>query len=267
MWTVFPYLAKVFEKQKHSLDTLLETFNAFLVFGKEMFVTNPALIETVVQVAKTALFTQNPNTVINNSEGALLLQLVFQILKGSDALNNGFEMILDFTFERMQSTPIDNILKKHLLGIFMSAMSYNADATLIYLERKQATQNLVNEMFANKGKFKHSYEMKLFVIGLSEMLLSDNLPASLRPSFVKLFEEIIDMLASEEKSEKKQQAQKAKKEVRAVESSDDSDDSNWDDSDDEDQEEIEDDELGFKANDEEKKDEQEIDVSDKANSG
>ena len=38
-------------------------------------------------MANVALFTDMPNKTINNTEGAMLLQLLFQVMTGSEALN------------------------------------------------------------------------------------------------------------------------------------------------------------------------------------
>ena len=56
-----------------------------------------------------------------------MIQLLFQLMTGSEALNTIFAEVLDRVGGRMADTghmPIH--LKKHILGIFMSAMNYNA---------------------------------------------------------------------------------------------------------------------------------------------
>lgn len=56
-----------------------------------------------------------------------MIQLLFQLMTGSEALNTIFAEVLDRVCLRMADTghmPIH--LKKHILGIFMSAMNYNA---------------------------------------------------------------------------------------------------------------------------------------------
>lgn len=50
---------------------------------------------------------------------------------------------MDRVCQRMQTQPLESAIKKQLLGIFMSALSYNANATVMYLEQKQMTYNLV----------------------------------------------------------------------------------------------------------------------------
>lgn len=42
LWTIFPFLAKVFEKNKKSFGNLLDTINYYLLFGKEYIAANAA---------------------------------------------------------------------------------------------------------------------------------------------------------------------------------------------------------------------------------
>jgi len=143
----------------------------------------------------------------------------------------------------------------------MSAMSYNSNATLMYLEQKGMTQSLLQALFEQKENFKHEYEKRFFIIGLSEMLLCQNLPASLSPLLANMLQEIIDMLKNDDKQRIKKLEKQARAEVQENANGDDDDDDD-DDSDDEDDDDddddedieddaetknIDDDELGFKS--------------------
>ena len=94
-------------------------------------------------MANVALFTDMPNKTINNTEGAMLLQLLFQVMTGSEALNQIMVELLERVQQRMEDDKIPIHLKKHILGIFMSAMHYNSAFTLQYLESKQMTAALL----------------------------------------------------------------------------------------------------------------------------
>jgi len=89
------------------------------------------------------------------------------------------EALLDLTARRMQLDLLPLELKKHLLGIFMAAMYYNAPPTLQYLENHGMTGSLVEEMCSLRAKFSAEYEKRFFIIGVSKMLMSPTLPASL----------------------------------------------------------------------------------------
>ena len=84
---------------------------------------------------------------------------------------------------------------------------------------------------------KHQYEQKLFIVGLSELLLSKSLPSSVSPLLPGLINEVIDMIFSLQKAEAREARLKAKKELKEGEDkdseADDSDDSNSEEDDDE----------------------------------
>jgi hypothetical protein len=58
------------------------------------------MLTIVAQMAETALFTVQKNAVINNTEGAILIQLLMQYMRGTDALNDIFYPLLDRVRER-----------------------------------------------------------------------------------------------------------------------------------------------------------------------
>ena len=69
-------------------------------------------------------------------------------------------------------------LKRHLLAVLLTALSYNPKAALTYLEQR----NLVDEFFKQLlqeelvAGFVNAYERKTFIIGLSSALNSPYLP-------------------------------------------------------------------------------------------
>lgn len=74
---------------------------------------------------------------MKNTEGAILIQLLFQTMRGTECLNEVFTPLLDRVKERMVNQPMSDLLKKHLLGIFLSAVLYNRQMGYAYLEQKQ----------------------------------------------------------------------------------------------------------------------------------
>ena len=131
--------------------------------------------------------------------------------------------LLDRVKYRMEDDKMPIHLKKHILGVFMSAMHYNSAYTLQYLESKQITAALLQEMFKNKESFKHEYEKKLFIVGLSRMLQCMELPPSLGPLLFTILNELIDMLTNLHEQVSKRVAAAAQREVKAED--EDSDDS------------------------------------------
>ena len=76
MWTLFPLMRNVFDKNKHCLGNLLDTLNFYLVFGAEAISQNKEYIQMLLAIVATSLFTEEANSTLNNSEGAILMQLM-----------------------------------------------------------------------------------------------------------------------------------------------------------------------------------------------
>jgi hypothetical protein len=66
---------------------MLDTINYYCMYGKQDMIINPYLIELTAKMAEAALFTQHANQTINNSEGAILFQMLFQNFRGTNALD------------------------------------------------------------------------------------------------------------------------------------------------------------------------------------
>ena len=77
LWEIFPYLEKVFEKNKQCFGNLLDTLNYFLIFGKEQLAVNRNNLSIVIGIAAKSMFSMEPNITIQNAEGAILYQLIF----------------------------------------------------------------------------------------------------------------------------------------------------------------------------------------------
>lgn len=142
LWQMFPHLPKVFEKNKFVFGQLLDTLNYYLLFGKEQILSNRDHRHMLIEIAKKSLFSTQPTISVHNSEGAMLLQLIFQILSPSQALDEFMEDILNSVMNRLTTMPMQSYLKRHLLLVFVSAMAYSPALTLSYLERNQLTEKI-----------------------------------------------------------------------------------------------------------------------------
>jgi hypothetical protein len=72
LWEMFPYLEKVFEKNKQCFGNLLDCLNNFLIYGKETIALQRNYLTIFINLATKSLFSVEPNITIQNSEGAIL---------------------------------------------------------------------------------------------------------------------------------------------------------------------------------------------------
>jgi hypothetical protein len=106
-----------------------------LIYGKDDLQTSQRhLIKVVAQMAETALFTTKQNVKINNTEGAILIQMLLQTMRGTDACNEIILPLLSRVRDRMSIQPQSDLLKKHLLCVYLSAVLYNRSAAMLYFE-------------------------------------------------------------------------------------------------------------------------------------
>jgi hypothetical protein len=77
IWTLYPHLYKVFQKNKMTFGNLLDTLNYYLISGKDIIAQNSEYLVMLIKMAGEAMFTKEPTIAIHNSEGAILMQLIF----------------------------------------------------------------------------------------------------------------------------------------------------------------------------------------------
>jgi hypothetical protein len=213
---------------------MLETLNYYLTFGKvDLQGQYHSCIGTIAQMAETALFSTQAPILVKNTEGAILMQLLLQTMRGTQACNEIIVPLLTRVKDRMQVQPLNAMLKKHLLGIYLSAVLYNRAAAMNYFEQQGMTCHLVQELLNLKSQMKHSYERKMFIVGLSDMLQNEVLPEELRGLLLTLISELISMMTSLTEAEERELKKAARTDLSDDDISDNSDDDLEDDESDE----------------------------------
>lgn len=126
---------------------MLETLNYYLTYGRsDLQTTYHSCVATFAQMAETSLFTTQPNILLKNTEGAILIQLLLQAMRGTTVCDGIIEPLFARVKDRIQIQPLNNLLKKHLIGIYLSAVIYNRGAAMNYFEQQGMTCHLVQEL-------------------------------------------------------------------------------------------------------------------------
>jgi hypothetical protein len=103
MWTLFPLLIKVFEKNKRTFGNLLDTLNQYIIIGKQQLGLKREFLQLLVQMSTTSIFSTEPAITVHNSEGAILMQLLFQVYAGTSVLDEFFEGLMNQVLTRMNT--------------------------------------------------------------------------------------------------------------------------------------------------------------------
>lgn len=150
--------------------------------------------------------------------------------------------ILNQVMNRLTTMPMQSYLKRHLLLVFVSAMAYNPNSTLAYLERNQLTEKVFSQIVATSSGHINPYERKTFILGLSNVLYAEQLPTVVVQNLLRLIQEIIKMLNSLKEAETKELKKISKKEIKRKDDSDEDDEDDEDEDDDDEDYDDEDDE-------------------------
>mmetsp|Transcript_9607 Transcript_9607/g.9265 ORF Transcript_9607/g.9265 Transcript_9607/m.9265 type:complete len:314 (+) Transcript_9607:2193-3134(+) len=230
-WTIFPHLTKVFEKNKKSFGNLLDALNQYILHGLPQLISNQAQMKMLVDMGTTAMYTIESNMTIQNAEGAIFLQLLFQVFRETDALNQFFQQILDNGTERLRIQPMSDGLKRQLALMYLCAIAYNSQATFNYLEQNGITEEILNKIFEVSEQLFNSYERKVYVIGMSCLIASQHIPTTLVNNIKMIIEKSVSVLTKQRFIEQKSLRKAGKKELKDDGDSDEEEDEEGEDSD------------------------------------
>jgi hypothetical protein len=107
-------------------------------------------------------------------------------------------------------------LKRHLLSVLLTALAYNPNATLTFLNHRNLVDEFFKQLLQDKmcEGFTNSYEQKTFIIGLSSALNAGiQLPPAMIGHMLKIVQEIIRMLGRLKTQEAKALKKAAKQEI------------------------------------------------------
>ena len=92
------------------------------------------------------------------------------------------------------------VMKKHILGIFLAAAVYNADATLNFLLQKNFLAATLGEFFSLATDSKYEYERKLFITGIARLCqIGGQWPEDVRPQLLQAMGNLLDRIEFHDK--------------------------------------------------------------------
>lgn len=144
-----------------------------------------------------------------------MIQLLFQVYAGTSVLDEFFNNLLEKVIVRMNTVPMLDHLKRHLLSVLLTALAYNPGATLSFLDQRNLVDEFFQQVLQDKmcEGFTNAYERKTFIIGLSSALNAGQLPPAMMGHMLKIVQEIIRMLGRLKVQEAKALKKAAKQEI------------------------------------------------------
>ena len=193
--TIFKCFEPIQEKYKGVFGNLLTCLNMYIIHNEGWLSESPESIKSIYNMSIKALFYSKDKqfNVSTNCDGAILIQLCLQYLKSPD-FDDYFPEVLSSTTTRIKTQSPDDVLKSVLLGNYLSAFIYSAEATFKYLEQEQILEPVIEELFTSDCKMFHLYQRKLYLIALGQCLFSDYIPDMVSQNIVKIISKMILML-------------------------------------------------------------------------
>jgi hypothetical protein len=214
MILLFPYLPKFFEKYKGVFGSLLPTLNTFIFYGKETFIAQRDWLSLILHIAHTSMFNTQPPAALNNTEGAILCQLVLQTL-GNGVMDEFIAPLIQETLKRLEQPPSAGYLTKELYNVVLCSLCNNGPLTLRTLEADGKTARVLQGIIEIAPSYQTSYDRKVLAIGLANLLIQPALPAAVIERATRILETIIVVLQLQTAEETKRQL-KADRKVVAI---------------------------------------------------
>ena len=118
-----------------------------------------------------SLISQENSIEYNNTDAAILIQLILQFTKPSFT-SIYFPLIIESVIKRLEENPTSNCLNFQLLNIIFSCICSDMDNTLLLLEKQFYLIKFFDKISQKIDYIKNNYDQKIMVIGLSTLLTS-----------------------------------------------------------------------------------------------
>eukprot|EP01022_Parablepharisma_sp_SALTPOND_P004337 TRINITY_DN120113_c2_g1_i1.p1 TRINITY_DN120113_c2_g1~~TRINITY_DN120113_c2_g1_i1.p1 ORF type:complete len:870 (+),score=95.57 TRINITY_DN120113_c2_g1_i1:4814-7423(+) len=221
MAKIFPVLPKFFEKYKGVFGNLLQTLNCYLYYGKDLFVAHKDWIELVLRMAHSSLFTQEQPVETNNTEGAILFQMALQTL-GGGLMDQYIPNIIGLVIKRLNTPPSADYLTRQLYNTILCSVCNNGPLTLQSLEGH--LEAVITGIMNTAKTYKESYDRKVLVIGLSNVLVHGNIPGFAEKYYSKILETIVTALQQQRAEDTRRLLKKDRQVITLEEDGDSSED-------------------------------------------
>lgn len=221
-WEIFNHLPVIQASQNNELHGLFKLVNQYIIHGKEHLQDSPHKIQQILDMAGKGMFASHKGKVreSSNSEGALIYQLMLFDYGGF--IDHHLEQIYSNTFLRYLQNVNHDFFKVRLLGIILAGITYNPQLSFAILVRNTTPQGISYLRFSliqiinHSTLFAHSYDKRLAVIGICNLLNQPNLPTDVSELISQIFEALIIILSLKMSDGEAQVKEKQKSPIDAL---------------------------------------------------
>lgn len=221
--TFFVVLNLTYEKYRGYLKPLIYLYNNYLQNGSKFFKENPQNMNTLVQIGLNSLFSNEEPVESNNADAAILVQLILQYIDPI-YLGDFLPSIIASVIKRLDASPTTNSLHLQLFNVIFSSFCSDSERTMILLETQGYFIKFFEKLNEKFELIRNSYDRKLLVIGLSNVLMIINLYESNKKVYTDIMLFILKIL-QRQNAEDINKRSKIDKKVINLEDDEDEDDS------------------------------------------
>eukprot|EP00831_Metopus_contortus_P002276 TRINITY_DN10835_c0_g1_i7.p1 TRINITY_DN10835_c0_g1~~TRINITY_DN10835_c0_g1_i7.p1 ORF type:complete len:745 (-),score=72.50 TRINITY_DN10835_c0_g1_i7:22-2256(-) len=219
MAKLFPYLPKFFEKYQCTFGSLLPALNSYIFYGKDFIIAHKECQELLLKMAISSLFTTRQVVELNNSEGAILCQLLLQTL-GKGIIDPYIPGVMSELSRRLGMTINSDYLRRELFNVFLCSVCNNGPSTITSLEAH--LDALMENIVTLAPTYVHQYDIKVLIIGFGNILLQYQTIPLVTRYFRQIISVIIDTLKRQTEENHKKLLKQDKRTISLEEDSDDS---------------------------------------------
>jgi len=208
-WILLKTFPAIFAKYSNTLSAIFKPINLFIIYGKDTIRNDSTIIDLFIKMADLALFsaTHVSANEANHSEGAVLMHLLLQ--NYIDVLTETqFQTIIASAYKRLKNNIKKPFLRARLFGVIMLGFLYRYEATQQILKADNALSLMIESIINFLSCFISHYDRKVFIIGMSSILLQKELDPAIQNAISLIFSAIVSMLCIEKNIEHAEQLRK-----------------------------------------------------------
>jgi len=206
LWSLFPLILEAFDQWAYDfISNMAIPLDNYISRGTEVFLTGQynghSYIALTINLVNKVLTSGDRQTEKEGRKAILLLMSIFHNCMGR--VDDYLAPMLDIVLFKISKPDLEDFVVVSLYQVIASALFYNPEMTLRYLEHKSATESIFNLWFVKIDIFESGLSKKLCVLGLSAVisLPATSLPASLQQHLPMVLDKAIRMLSSLEMSQ------------------------------------------------------------------
>ncbi|KRW98317.1 Armadillo-type fold [Pseudocohnilembus persalinus] len=198
---VVPYFLPWLEHKNNILHDMMIVLNLYIFYGNQFIRNSPLTIKTLFDICfQTLNANQESSSDADRAEGAILLHNLIENY-GDSFTEEMWTYIFQNTLlklNQMNENQNFDFLFGRVIGIFLASFMINFDNNIQILGKLVDLQHIVNLLTRKKEYFRHTYDTKVYILGMTSLVLNQNLPEQFQIGFPQIFNTLTVLLKNQQ---------------------------------------------------------------------